>query len=163
MRILLGVAFVMVTGVAAFTYRDLILRSNTTLERLGQFVVTRPAVVEPIKRVDPVVEPIRRVDQTANIAALNAVDSMATAYILAIQNDPIDSRSMTELAFLYMKQGWFDQAIGPLARAREIDATSEPLRRYLELAIARAKLGTVDLYQAARDFEERVAMEGHGC
>ena len=163
MRILLGVAFVMVTSVAAFTYRDLILRSHTRLERPGQFVVTRPAAVEPIRRVDPVVEPIKRVDQSASIAAIKAIDSMATAYILTIQNDPIDSRSMTELAFLYMKQGWFDRAIGPLARAREIDATSEPLRRYLELAIARSERGAVDLYQAARDFEEQVMMEGHGC
>ena len=157
MRILLGVAFVIVTSVAAFTYRDLILKPNTLVPRPVPMVV-----VEPIRRVDPVVEPIKHLDP-ARIAALNVIDSMATAYILAIQNDPIDSRSMTELAFLYMKQGWFDQAIGPLARAREIDATSEPLRRYLELALARAELGTVDLNQAAREFEERVAMEGHGC
>ena len=157
MRILLGVAFVMVTSVAAFTYRDLILKpGGKTVRRYEGMAVRRS---EGATVAITAVPPYPRTD----IAALNAVDSMATAYILRIQNDPIDARSMTELAFLYMKQGWFHQAIGPLARAREIDATSEPLRRYLELALARAELGAVDLYQAARDFEERVAMEGHGC
>jgi len=157
MRILLGVAFVIVTSVAAFTYRDLILKAGGTAARRydGMAVRRYDSTTMSLPPYRPTAVPA--------IAMLNVVDSTATAYILTIQNDPIDSRSMTELAFLYMKQGWFDQAIGPLARAREIDATSEPLRRYLELAVARAELGFVDLYQAARDFEERVAMEGHGC
>jgi hypothetical protein len=157
MRILLAVAFLVVTSVAAFTYRDLILDSRRTVQRPEPprpvpVVLARPVAPEPIRRVDP-----------ATIAVIAAIDSMATAHILAIQNDSLDSRSMTELAFLYMKQGWFDRAIGPLARAREIDATSEPLQRYLDLAIARSGLGFVDVYQAAREFEDIVAVEGHGC
>ncbi len=159
MRILLGVAFVILTSVAAFTYRDLILKAGGKAVRRYD-VIAMATAVPPYRHSAP---PPKPVDQAASVAVLNTIDSIATAYILTIQNDPVDSRTMTELAFLYMKQGWFQQAIGPLARAREIDATSEPLRRYLELAVARAELGFVDLYQAARDFEERVMMEGHGC
>ncbi len=159
MRILLGVAFVILTSVAAFTYRDLILKAGGKVVRRYDGIATGTAI-PPYRHTAP---PPEHVDQAASIAVLNTIDSIATAYILTIQNDPVDSRTMTELEFLYMKQGWFQQAIGPLARAREIDATSEPLRRYLELAVARAELGFVDLYQAARDFEERVMMEGHGC
>lgn len=159
MRTLLGVAFVVVTSVAAFTYRDLILSG---MQRAPAPVRPALAVQRPpvMPKAAPPPEPITT---TAQLAELNAIDSLVTMYIVAVQEDLFDARAMTDLAFLYMKQGWFDRAIGPLARAREIDATSEPLRRYLELAIARSGRGYVDLYQAARDFEEMVQMEGHGC
>lgn len=157
MRTLLGVAFVVVTSVAAFTYRDLILSRIPRAPALPAVVVQRPVVV-PKPDPQPGVLSV-----TAQLAELNTIDSLATAYILAVQNDPVDVRSMTDLAFLYMKHGWFDRAVGPLARAREIDATSEPLRRYLELAIARSGKRYVDLYGEARAFEEMVQMEGHGC
>ena len=157
MRTLLGVAFVVVTSVAAFTYRDLILSGMQRAPVRPALAVQRPPVrPEPAPQPEPV-------PTAAQLAELNTIDSLATVYILAVQDDPLDVRSMTDLAFLYMKQGWFDRAIGPLARAREIDATSEPLRRYLELAIARSGMGYVDLFQAAREFEEMVEIEGHGC
>ena len=157
MRTLLGVAFVVVTGVAAFTYRDMILSRIHRAPARPAMAVQRPVVV-PKPELQP-----GALTVTAQLAELNAIDSLATTYIMVVQNDPVDVRAMTDLAFLYMKQGWFDRAIGPLARAREIDATSEPLRRYLELAIARSGMGYVDLFQAAREFEEMVLIEGHGC
>ena len=157
MRTLLGVAFVVVTSVAAFTYRDLILSQIPRAAARPAFAVQRPVVVpKPEAQPEPVAV-------TAQLAELNTIDSLATIHILAVQDDPLDVRSMTDLAFLYMRKGWFDRAVGPLARAREIDPTSEPLRRYLELAIAHSGLGDVDLDLQARSFEEMVQMWGEGC
>ena len=145
MRALLAVAFVIVTSVAAFTYRDLILG------RKPAGTVQRPKVARPAFAA------------TATIDSLADVDSVTSHYMAAIQESPFEPRAMTDLAFYYMSHGWFDRAIGPLARAREIDPTSEPLRRYLELAIARSGRGYVDLNRAALEFDEMTKMWGHGC
>jgi hypothetical protein len=94
---------------------------------------------------------------------LAVVDSLIDLYMLGLREHPLDVRAMADLAFLYMRHGWFDRAIGPLARAREVDPLSEPLRRYLELALARAGLVTIDLDQAAREFAMMAEMWGDGC
>ena len=152
MRVLLAVAFVVVTSVAAFTYRDLVLNRHETVRR------PVPAPPRPVALAAPV-----QAAASPGVAEVLAVDSLQDEYIMAVQADPLDVRPMTDLAFLYMKHGWFERAIGPLARAREIDPTSEPLRRYLELALARSAGGAVDLDAAARQFVEMVEMWGMGC
>lgn len=151
MRVLFAVAFLVVTSVAAFTYRDLLLGRNRTVQRPS----VKPMVTMARSQPAPAV--------AATIDSLAAVDSAIDTYIVAIQESPNEARAMIDLAFFYMTHGWFDRAIGPLARAREIDPSSEPLRRYLELAVARSGNGYVDLTRAAREFDEVVEMWGHGC
>ena len=156
MRTLLGVAFVVVTSVAAFTYRDMILSQIQRAPARPAMAVQRPVVVpKRAPQPDPVAV-------AAELARLNTIDSLASVYILAIQDNPENVVAMTDLAFLYMKQGWFDRAVGPLARAQEI-VSSELLHRYLELALARSGKDYLDLYGEARAFEEMVQIEGHGC
>lgn len=147
MRVLLAVAFVIVTAVAAVTYRDLLLGSRAR----GDKGEGRGSLVAPAP--NPV---------TLDAITLAVVDSLVGSYMMAIHDFRYDVRAMTDLAFLYMRHGWFDRAIGPLARAREIDASSEVLRHFLELAVARTG-GSVDLTEAARRFEETVEMWGEGC
>lgn len=165
MRILLAVAFVVVTSVAAFTYRDLILGGTATVQR----PVMRPELIQrALASIEssppvPLSASAAREDVALTIDSLAAVDSMVGTYIIAVQQFPLDVPAMTDLAFLYMKHGWFDRAIGPLARAREIDPSNEELRRYLDLALARAGGGFLDLGEAARAFEEMVEMWGMGC
>jgi hypothetical protein len=168
MRVLLALAFVIVTAVAAFTYRDLILRGAAP----ARAVVRRPALSAPT--AGPTERPTPRArdlssDHAAGVGmstdplVLAVVDSLIDLYMLGLREHPLDVRAMADLAFLYMRHGWFDRAIGPLARAREVDPLSEPLRRYLELALARAGLVTIDLDQAAREFAMMAEMWGDGC
>lgn len=158
MRVLLAVAFVIVSAVAAFTYRDLVLGKRERGVGSGpaaRAVPQRPPLSAPVARVPvaPAPDPIM----------LAVVDSLVDTYMMAIRDFASDVRAMTDLGFLYMRHGWFDRAIGPLARAREIDPSSEPLRRYLELALARAGGSPVDLERAAREFAELAAAWGMGC
>ncbi len=164
MRVLLAVAFVIVTAVAAFTYRDLLLRSVPRGVGSGpavRAVPKRPPLSAPAARAP--VSAVSRVAPVPDAITLAVVDSLVDSYMMAIQDFAFDVRAMTDLAFLYMRHGWFDRAIAPLARAREIDPSSEPLRRYLELALARAGGTAVDLERAAREFADLAAEWGMGC
>ena len=148
MRALLAVAFLIVTSVAAFTYRDLILGRHRTVQRPAP----GPA---PVSLSSPAV--------TLTLARLAIADSQINHHMMLIQAAPGAAQPMVELAFFYMKHGWYDRAIGPLARAREIDALNETIGRYLELAVARSGKGYVDLYEAAREFVAMMEEWGHGC
>lgn len=157
MRILLAVAFVVVTSVAAFTYRDLLFAQV----RPARAAVV-PAPVASIVRtpVSPaaIPEPMPLVD------ALADVDSVIGSYYLAVQADSLNTTAMLDLAFLYMEHDRFDRALGPLARARELDPSNAVLGRLISLAVVRSKTaGYVDVYQAAREFAEMAAMWGEGC
>ena len=155
MRALLAVAFVIVTSVAAFTYRDLILGRHQT--------VRRPTVERAVMVVRARPTPANPAALAATIDSLAAMDAVIDGFMAALQEAPDDPRAMTDLAFFYMKHGWFDRAVGPLALAREVGGENEAISRYLELAIARSGQGHIDLFKAAREFEAMAADWGHGC
>lgn len=162
MRVLLAVAFVIVTAVAAFTYRDLLLRpARAARARPARPILVRPAA--PLVRQVAAAAIVPTAAPGPDALAMAVVDSIVNSLMLVVQENPTDVRAMTDLAFLYMRHGWFDRAIRPLARAREIDPSSEPLRRYLELALARTGGPTLDLAQAAQEFAEMAADWGMGC
>jgi Flp pilus assembly protein TadD len=75
-------------------------------------------------------------------------------YKRAIVLDERDVWSMNNLAKLYIAQGKYDEALGPLARAVEIDSTSPAFRNTLGLALGRSN--RVDLGALARGFEEQI-------
>ena len=79
------------------------------------------------------------------------------AYQHAIVLDGRDVWSMNNLAHLYIGQGQFQNALGPLARAIEIDSTVGAFRNNLALALARSTQDSsaVDLGGLARDFVEQ--------
>lgn len=153
MRALLAVAFVIVTSVAAFTYRDLLLGRNRTAQRPA------PLSSPPV----PFSANAARGDLVLTLRELAIADSQINHHMMLIQESPEQAPQMVELAFFYMKHGWYDRAIGPLARAREIDGQDETIGRYLELAVARSGKGYVDLNQAAREFVAMMEEWGHGC
>ena len=79
---------------------------------------------------------------------------------------PEDVAVMQGLATMDMENGWYEQAIGPLARALQI----APERRSLWVALDRAvegagwaKITDLELTRRALEFRERVEIWGHGC
>ncbi len=76
------------------------------------------------------------------------------AYKRAIVLDERDVWSMNNLAKLYIGQGKYDEALGPLARAVEIDSTVPAFQNNLGQALARSS--RVDLGSLARSFEEQI-------
>ena len=159
MRLLLAVAFVIVTSVAAFTYRDLLLAQVRPVRAV---VVPAPVPMSAPVGIERFVGPIP--DPAPEVDALAALDSVISTHYLTIQADSLNTTAMLDLAFLYMEHDRFDRAIGPLARAHEIDPGNEVLSRTIAMAVARSGIvGYVDLYQAAREFAEMAAMWGEGC
>ena len=76
------------------------------------------------------------------------------AYKRAIVLDERDVWSMNNLAKLYIGQGKYDEALGPLARAVEIDSTVLAFQNNLGLALGHST--RVDLGALARSFEEQI-------
>jgi tetratricopeptide (TPR) repeat protein len=76
------------------------------------------------------------------------------AYKRAIVLDERDVWSMNNLAKLYLGQGKYDEALGPLARAVEIDSTVPVFQNNLGLALAHSS--KVDVGALAKTFEEEI-------
>jgi len=68
--------------------------------------------------------------------------------------DERDVWSMNNLAKLYIGQGKYDEALGPLARAVEIDSTVPAFQNTLGQALARSS--RVDLGGLAHSFSEEI-------
>ena len=100
------------------------------------------------------------VDQLARIGQLE--DSLMER----LQDQPNDVDAMQKLADVYASNGWYEAAIGPLARALQLDPTRRSLWSALDTAIAksgRAKMTDKELTEKAAAFVEAVGMWGHGC
>src|SRR3989442_1230223 len=83
-----------------------------------------------------------------------------------LQEQPTDVDAMAKLADVYASHGWYEAAIGPLARALQLDPTRRSLWSALDTAIAksgRAKMTDEELTEKAAAFVEAVDMWGHGC
>lgn len=100
-----------------------------------------------------------------SVAELGEVDRRRAELILSIQQNDRDLVALAELAHLYMRHGWFGEAIGPLARAVEVDPSRDDLFYELLLAVKLSGRpeGEVDFTEEARAFMDAVEMEGHGC
>jgi len=100
------------------------------------------------------------------VVELLDIDRQVDSLIARLQENAGDVDAMLAIARIYMERGWMDEAIGPLARALELD----PYRRDLWVALDRAlegagydKITDEELMAAARAFAEMIGMEGHGC
>ncbi len=128
----------------------------------------RPRVAAT-RRVAPALAPVRAPHSLAldslSIADIEELGQQVEDLQLAVQQDEQDVEAMKQLAELYMRLGSYGDAIGPLARAVEL----EPQRGDLWMALGRAleRSGrtpdTTDLAAAAREFTEMIALAGHGC
>lgn len=96
---------------------------------------------------------------------LEALDEQVHELMMTIGANDRDVEAMTTLAHLYMRHAWWDQAIGPLARAVAIESGRDDLWHQLQLALELSGLERelVDLGARARAFAETAATWGHGC
>ena len=90
----------------------------------------------------------------------------ADSLMQRLQENPVDAAAMEALARVYAAQGRPAEAIGPLARALQIDPRRRALWVVLDRALAasgRSKITDAELVRAAREFVEAVDMARHGC
>lgn len=94
------------------------------------------------------------------------IGTVEDSLMLYLQNHPEDVDAMEKLARVYAEEGWYDAAIGPLARALQLD----PERRSLWVALDRAveqsgwaKITDAELVRRATLFVETFEAWGHGC
>src|SRR5256712_3081113 len=109
----------------------------------------------------PYVEGVVTIDSTSNEAyrllgrvkrELGDSSGAIEAYKKAIVLDERDAWSMNNLAKVYIGQGQFEEALGPLARAIEIDSTVAAFHTTLGRALER----TADRTRLAEAFVEQV-------
>ena len=83
-----------------------------------------------------------------------------------LQEESRDVDAMLAIARLYTEHGWAGDAIGPLARALQLDPYRRDLWVALDRALAhdgRAKITDAELTRAALEFVSAIEMLGHGC
>jgi hypothetical protein len=114
----------------------------------------------PTEPGPPLVQAVAGFDQLQQLGQLE--DSLMTH----LQEVPGDVDAMLLLASVYTAQGWDDSAIGPLARAIQIDPGRRSLWVALDRAVeksSRTKITDAELVRRANDFLEAVKMWGMGC
>lgn len=96
------------------------------------------------------------------IAVSDALDSL----MMHLQMEPEDVDAIAKVADVYADNGWWDEAIGPLARAIQLDPERWSLWSALDRAIENAGIPTItdaELTVRAAAFVESVETWGHGC
>ena len=86
--------------------------------------------------------------------------------MMHLQEFPEDVDAIEKVADIYADKGWWEQAIGPLARAIQLDADRWSLWSALDRAVGNAGMATItdaELTVRAANFVEEVEMWGHGC
>ncbi len=100
------------------------------------------------------------------VAALAVVGQLEDSLMERLQDQPSDVHAMQKLADVHASNGWYEAAIGPLARALQLDPTRRSLWSALDTAIAksgRLKMTDKELTERAAAFVDAVEMWGHGC
>ena len=118
----------------------------------------------PLLATEPPLEMQREPAQ--QVADLTAIGQVEDSLMESLQDQPNDVDAMQKLADVYASHGWYEAAIGPLARALQLDPTRRSLWSALDTAIAksgRAKMTDKELTEKAAAFVEAVEMWGHGC
>jgi len=118
----------------------------------------------PLLATEPLPETQR--EPVPQVAALAVIGQLEDSLMERLQDQPNDVDAMQKLADVYASNGWYEAAIGPLARALQLDPTRRSLWSALDTAIAksgRAKMTDKELTEKAAAFVEAVEMWGHGC
>ena len=111
-------------------------------------------------RIEPVASERPALDQ------LQAMGRLEDSLMMHLQQHPEDVDAMAELAHIYAENEWHDPAIGPLARALQLDPSRRSLWSALDKAVEKsgmAKITDAELTRRAAQFVEAVEMWGHGC
>jgi hypothetical protein len=121
---------------------------------------------EPLPPADAVAEwpsetPVASPD--IDFAALGELEDSLMFYL---QEHPDDVAAIERVADVYVGHGWYESAIGPLARALQLDPSRRNLWSALEKALEGAgiaKITDAELTRRAARFVDAVEMWGHGC
>jgi hypothetical protein len=100
------------------------------------------------------------------LGELGGISRQVDSLMAYLQAHTADVSALETLARLYTSHGWWDDAVGPLARALALAPGDAQVAKHLAIALKRAgrDLATdAQLSQWAREFVEVVDMWGHGC
>jgi len=103
---------------------------------------------------------------TPEVDRLAAIGEKLDSLMMYVQAHPEDVDAIEKVADLYADNGWWDDAIGPLARAIQLDAERWSLWSALDRAIEKMGMATItdaELTVRAQNFVEAVEMWGEGC
>jgi len=99
-------------------------------------------------------------------AELDAAGRLEDSLMVYLQNNDHDAAAMVSLARMYVAHGWYDAAIGPLARAAQLDPERRSIWSLLDRALkmtGKAKITDAELTKRAQQFVESVENWGHSC
>jgi hypothetical protein len=129
---------------------------------------TEPEPLPPVEVVMDWPQPRAELAVAAEpeMGTVGSVGTVEDSLMIYLQEHPEDVDAMERLARAYADDGWYDSAIGPLARALQLD----PERRSLWVALDRAveqsgmvKITDGELVRRATQFVETFEAWGHGC
>lgn len=104
--------------------------------------------------------------QSEEVDRLIAVSEALDSLMMHLQQQPEDVDAIAKVADVYAINGWWDEAIGPLARAIQLDPQRWSLWSALDRAVENAGMAMItdaELTVRAQTFIEAVEMWGHGC
>ena len=99
-------------------------------------------------------------------AELDAAGRLEDSLMVYLQNNDHDAAAMVGLARMYVAHGWYDAALGPLARAAQLDPERRSIWSLLDRALkmtGKAKITDAELTKRAQQFVESVENWGHEC
>ena len=103
---------------------------------------------------------------TYEVKELDQISLVLDSLMGYLGENPEDVDAMQQVADLYADKGWWDGAIGPLARAIQFDPERWSLWSALDRAVEQAGMAMItdaELLERAAGFVEAVEMWGHGC
>lgn len=103
---------------------------------------------------------------TPEDAQLDEAGRLEDSLMMYLQSHEDDVAAMVNLARMYVEHGWYDAAVGPLARALQLDAGRRAGWSLLDRALkqsGKAQITDAELAKRARNFREAVKYWGHGC
>ena len=104
--------------------------------------------------------------QTEEVDRLIDVAGVLDSLMMHLQAEPEDVNAIEKVAEVYANNGWWKDAIAPLARAIQLDPERWSLWSALDRAIGNAGMARItdaELTVRAKNFVEAVEMWGHGC
>jgi cytochrome c-type biogenesis protein CcmH/NrfG len=103
---------------------------------------------------------------TPDVRDLLELDIQLDELMTRLQQEPENVAVMEQVARIYVRQGWHEGAIGPLARALQLEPGRRGLWTALDAALKGSGIASItdaELEERAARFVEAIEMWGHGC
>ncbi len=97
---------------------------------------------------------------------LDEAGRLEDSLMVYLKSHDDDVAAMVNLARMYVEHGWYDAAIGPLARAAQLDPERRGVWSLLDRALkmaGKAQITDAELTKRAQEFVDQVAMWGEHC